>query len=103
MRLGVALGQRYPQLIDDPNFALTLVDGADRLDRNGVFDVTHNVEDWAVFARHAPPGHFYSPVPRYGEVMSRADRIFDQFPDSLPGIDLTEKGQEQLFLELCEV
>jgi hypothetical protein len=103
MRLGATLGERYPQLVDDPGFALAWADGADRLYRQGVFNVIQNVDDWAVFARHAPPGHFYSPVPSYGEVMSRADRLFDQFPDALPSIDLNEKLQEQLFCELSDL
>jgi predicted O-methyltransferase YrrM len=103
MRLGTMVGERYPAFVDDPGAALTWLDGAGRLVHSGVFDVTINVDDWAVFARHAPPGHFYSPVPSSRDVLSRADRLFDQFPDALPGIDLNEKGQEQLFIELSEL
>jgi predicted O-methyltransferase YrrM len=103
MRFGTVVGERYPELVADPGFAVELFGGADRLYREGVFDITRNVTDWGVFARHAPPGHFYSPVPNVHEVLSRADRIFDQFPDALPGIDLNEKGQEQLFIELSDV
>src|SRR6185369_397434 len=67
MRFGTVVGERYPQLVADPGFALELFGGADRLYREGVFDITRNVTDWGVFARHAPPGHFYSPVPNFHE------------------------------------
>jgi Methyltransferase domain len=102
-RLGNTLGDQYPQLLNDPEVAVTYISAADRMYRAGVFDLTETVDEWAVFARHAPPGHYYSPIPSYGEVLSRADRIFDIFPDSLPGIDLNEKQQEALFLELTDI
>jgi hypothetical protein len=80
-----------------------LIDGARTLYEHGVFDITKNVDDWALFARHSPPGHYYSPIPSYRRVMSRADRIFDRWPNELPGIDLNEGGQEKWFLEVADV
>src|SRR5690348_1961240 len=35
-------------------------------------------EDWAPFLKFAPPGHFYSPIPRMSDVDRRAAEIFDR-------------------------
>ena len=51
---------------------------------------------------HAPPGHFYSPIPSLREVRRRADRIFGPPPKTLPGIDLNESGQLDLLDRLAE-
>ena len=48
-----------------------------------------------------PPGHFYSPVPSLEEVASRRDALFST-PTELPGIDLNDEGQVELFLKLKE-
>jgi predicted O-methyltransferase YrrM len=45
----------------------------------------------------APPGHFYSPIPS-PEERAQADLLRDQpLPRELPGIDLNEAGQLELF------
>lgn len=44
-----------------------------------------------------PPGHFYSPVPSIEEIKMKEDKIFDVIPTKIPGIDLNEEGQLQLF------
>jgi hypothetical protein len=49
--------------------------------------------DWAT------PGHFYSPVHDYHEVSRQAERIFE-VPEELPGIELRERDQLELFREL---
>lgn len=47
-----------------------------------------------------PPGHFYSPIPDLEEIRAREGSIF-QVQKELPGIDLNEQGQLQLFDELA--
>jgi len=44
-----------------------------------------------------PPGHVYSPVPSIEEIKMKEDKIFDVIPANIPGIDLNEEGQLQLF------
>lgn len=39
-----------------------------------------------------PPGHYYSPVPRWSEIQERAAEIF-AVPDSVPGIDFRAAAQ----------
>lgn len=43
-----------------------------------------------------PPGHFYSPIPALSEVQESEQRIW-QYPRELPGIDLNERRQLELF------
>jgi len=40
------------------------------------------------FLRFSPPGHFYSPIPDYGEIKKRGSH-FNQNEKELPGIELT--------------
>jgi hypothetical protein len=40
-----------------------------------------------------PPGHFYSPIPAFGDVERESDRLFGQVPRTIPGIDLRESDQ----------
>lgn len=51
----------------------------------------------APFLRWAPPGHFYSPIPDLDVVDADAARIFDRTMTSVPGIDIAEARQLELF------
>ncbi|MFZ5906082.1 MAG: class I SAM-dependent methyltransferase [Nitrospirota bacterium] len=53
--------------------------------------MTEDRENKGTFA--FPPGHFYSPVPSIREIKLREEYIFDQWPETLPGIDLHVPGQ----------
>lgn len=45
------------------------------------------------FLRAFPPGHFYSPIPDFGEINERSSSIFNKKVKDLPGIDLREPEQ----------
>ncbi|GBF82872.1 class I SAM-dependent methyltransferase [Aphanothece sacrum] len=47
-------------------------------------------------ALFVPPGHFYSPIPSLEEIKLNEAKIFDIFPQEIPGINLQQ--QEQLNL-----
>ena len=47
------------------------------------------------FLLFAPPGHYYSPIPKLSAIRADADRIFGR-PEALPGIDV--RREEQLVL-----
>jgi len=51
---------------------------------------------------HAPPGHFYSPIPSLKEVRRREDRLFGPAPRTVPGIDLNESGQLDVLDRMAE-
>jgi predicted O-methyltransferase YrrM len=44
-----------------------------------------------------PPGHFYSPIPSLDEIKLKEQEIFDFVPRELPGLNLNEAEQLQLF------
>ncbi len=44
-----------------------------------------------------PPGHFYSPIPSLDEIKLKEQEIFDLAPREIPGIDLNEVEQLELF------
>lgn len=44
-----------------------------------------------------PPGHFYSPIPSLDEIKLKEKDIFDFVPREIPGVDLNETEQLQLF------
>lgn len=46
-----------------------------------------------------PPGHFYSPIPNLNEVRRNEEKLFHVLPRSIPGVELNEEGQIQLFDE----
>ena len=46
------------------------------------------------------PGHYYSPIPHPDDVKRDEGRIFERTSRSLPGIDIGEERQLQLFIEL---
>jgi len=48
------------------------------------------------FFRQFPPGHFYSPIPDYGEINERSSSIFNKNVKELLGIDLREAEQLEL-------
>ncbi|ACK66071.1 conserved hypothetical protein [Rippkaea orientalis PCC 8801] len=43
-----------------------------------------------------PPGHFYSPIPSIEEIKQKQDKIFGNFPQTLPGINLNIEEQLDL-------
>ena len=49
-----------------------------------------------------PPGHFHSPIPSIDEVKLKEKEIFNSIPINIPGIDLNEKEQINLFDEFKE-
>ena len=51
---------------------------------------------------HFAPGHFYSTIPNLEEVRRYHDVIFNRLPRQLPGIDLNEAGQVQLYEEFLQ-
>ncbi|YAF97655.1 MAG: class I SAM-dependent methyltransferase [Nodularia sp. CChRGM 3473] len=44
-----------------------------------------------------PPGHYYSPIPSIEEIKLKEKEIFDEVPRNLPGINLNESEQLNLF------
>jgi len=46
---------------------------------------------------HFAPGHYYSTIANLEEIREHHDAIFKNFPRELPGIDLNEAGQQELF------
>jgi predicted O-methyltransferase YrrM len=55
------------------------------------------------FLRHAPPGHFYSPIPDIDDVRRDGGRGDDRAAASLPGVALNEEGQVRLCREFAEL
>ena len=51
---------------------------------------------------YEPPGHFYSPITLATEIRQRESTIFDVGSRTIPGVDLNETGQLQLFAALTE-
>jgi len=49
-----------------------------------------------------PAGHYYSPIPSLDEVKENEDRIFQPWPQEIPGIDLREKVQLALLEEFSK-
>ena len=52
------------------------------------------------YERGWPPGHFYSPIPSLAEVRRREAEIF-RVPREIPGVDLNEGAQLELFAALA--
>jgi len=76
----------------------------EQLDRYGLRHILgEDLEAVAPFLRFAPPGHFYSPIPNLRDVERDAKRIFDRSATSVPGIDLNEQGQREVFIELSAI
>jgi len=46
---------------------------------------------------YVPPGHFYSPIPCLEELKLKEQNIFHEFPREIPGVELNEKHQLELF------
>lgn len=53
------------------------------------------------YLRFAPPGHHSSPLPDARTITRDADRLFDQSPRDIPGIDLRKEAQLALLSELA--
>lgn len=49
-----------------------------------------------------PPGHYYSPIPSLREVKSNDERIFNNIPRDIPGVDLNVGVQLRLFDDLTK-
>lgn len=47
-----------------------------------------------------PPGHYYSPIPGIKDIKEYEDYIFNYDRNTVPGIDLNEAGQLEMFEEL---
>jgi predicted O-methyltransferase YrrM len=60
------------------------------------------VEQWAPFLRFAPPGHFYSPIPRRDELRVDAEHIWAQ-RTSLRGIDSNDEVQRNHIERIAKV
>ena len=54
-------------------------------------------EELRKYGGFVPPGHFFSPIPSLDEVRIREDVIFSKIPRKIPGIDLNEEEQMDLF------
>jgi predicted O-methyltransferase YrrM len=80
-----------------------LVDFAVQLEARGLMGpLSIDIDQWAPFLRFAPPGHFYSPIPRLDELAADAERVFS-FERQLPGIDLRVDAQRALLEQLGAV
>lgn len=44
-----------------------------------------------------PPGHYHSPIPDPGEVLDQSEALFDTPRREIPGVDLDEESQLELF------
>jgi predicted O-methyltransferase YrrM len=76
---------------------------AEPLEVNGIRQrLSEDVEEWAPFLRFAGPGHFYSPIPRLGELERDAGRIWS-VPDAISGIDTNDKVQREQIRQIAEV
>jgi predicted O-methyltransferase YrrM len=53
-----------------------------------------------VFQLGWPPGHYYSPIPSIKDIKQREHEIFASPLHGIPGIDLNEEMQRDLFVEL---
>lgn len=54
------------------------------------------------FLRSAPPGHYYSPIPRLDDIKAKDAELFGSLPKEVAGIDLNEDGQIDLFQKLSK-
>ena len=54
-------------------------------------------EELKKYGGFVPPGHFYSPIPALDEIKIREDIIFEKIARKIPGIDLNEEEQMNLF------
>lgn len=55
------------------------------------------------FVLSYPPGHFYSPLPSMEEVLRVAPKVWRNLPETLPGINLNTRAQQQLFAKLSKL
>ncbi|MET0910038.1 MAG: class I SAM-dependent methyltransferase [Ilumatobacteraceae bacterium] len=75
---------------------------ARRLEQHGLVPaLSDDVEQWAPFLRFAPPGHYYSPIPRHDAITEDAGRIW-AFTEHLPGIDPRRADQRELVARIAE-
>ncbi len=64
-----------------------------------VLQLVDQYPELAQYKTWVPPGHFYSPIPRIEEVLSKKDVLYDE-KKPLPGVNLNEKKQVKLFNKL---
>ncbi len=60
-------------------------------------DFQHNYANIGESLKFVPPGHFYSPIPSIEEIKKNEEKIFQNYPKNLLGIDLNEKEQLEFF------
>jgi predicted O-methyltransferase YrrM len=73
------------------------------LESNGIADrLAEDIDQWAPFVRFAPPGHFYSPIPRLDALAADSSRVWT-FPDAIPGIDHRPEGQRATIEQIADV
>jgi len=60
---------------------------------------------WSVITTRElfPPGHFHSPTPDQKWIRNNRPRLFSQQIDAIPGVDLRDREQLQLFEELVDL
>jgi len=75
-----------------------------RLEELGLIQaLSDHPETYARWLTWRPPGHFYSAIPSLPEIEARADKIWgDSYPKTLPGIDLRDEAQLELFAQIAE-
>jgi predicted O-methyltransferase YrrM len=60
-------------------------------------ELEHLKRDKNRYMTWVPPGHYYSPIPSLEEIKLKDKEIFDNIPRELPGINLNESAQVDLF------
>lgn len=65
-------------------------------------DLLNENKDLVNYKTAVPPGHFYSPYPDITHVKNNEERIFRRMPKTIPGVDLKEKQQLELFKKFSE-
>jgi hypothetical protein len=56
----------------------------------------------SVYKTWVPPGHYYSPIPSLEEIKLKEERVFQDIPKELIGINLNESRQISLFQEFIQ-
>lgn len=80
-----------------------LVHAHTEIERHGLSHaLSSDLTGVAPFLRFAQPGHFYSPIPDLRDVDKDAGRIFDRSLRTIPGVDMREEAQLELFSELAD-
>lgn len=67
----------------------------------GVVEANVASETPAVDVGFVPPGHYYSPIPDFKQVLQNADRIFKPWLREIAGIDMNESEQLAVLRKLA--